>query len=122
MAAWPTLTQVRSFLRLQPDSNEDLIIGYALAAAIDYGNRHTGYLWDPNTAPSQWQTGLPDTAFQACLMHAARLYRRRDSIDGALGFGEAGPIRVGKYDPDIDAMYASIGPVVFGGADRTLYP
>jgi hypothetical protein len=104
---WPTLPNVRTFLRLQPDPVEDQVIGWALASAIDYGNRRTSQTYAAGGF-------LPDLAFDACLMHAARLYRRRDSIDGTLGFGDMGVVRVGRADPDIDAAYASIGPVVFG--------
>jgi hypothetical protein len=114
MAAWPVLKDVRTLLRMQPDSVEDLVIADALAAAIDYGNRRTNYRWDPNTAPSQWQTGLPDSVYQACLIHAAKLYRRRDSIDGTIGFGDAGVVRVGRFDADIEALYSLVGPLVAG--------
>lgn len=112
--AWPDLKTVRTFLRLQPDPVEDSVIGTALAAAVDYGARKTGNRWPGDVDPGEWLTTLPDTAFEACLFHAARLYRRRDTIDGALGFGDAGLIRVGRADPDIDALYASVGPFVFG--------
>ena len=112
--AWPDLKTVRTLLRLQPDPIEDAIIDLARAAAIDYGNRKTNYQWSPDVDPSLWLTPLPDAAYEACLLHSARLYRRRDSIDGALGFGDAGMIRVGRADPDIDAGYALVGPLVFG--------
>src|SRR5215831_16887073 len=107
MASWPTLTAVRAFLRLQPDAAQDAIIQSALAAAIDYGTERYGYdattglpIYPPDT------TSLPDSGYQACLMHAARLYRRRDTVDGTIGFGDAGVVRVGRVDPDIDALYA----------------
>jgi hypothetical protein len=114
MAVWPVLKDVRTLLRMQPDPVEDLVIADALAAAIDYGNRRTNYQWDPNTAPSQWQTGLPDAVYLACKIHAARLYRRRDSIDGTIGFGDAGIVRVGRFDADIEALYSAVGPLVAG--------
>jgi hypothetical protein len=46
---------------------------------------------------------LPDAAHEACLIHAARLYRRR-TIDGTIGFGDMGAIRVGRYDADVEAL------------------
>jgi alkylation response protein AidB-like acyl-CoA dehydrogenase len=110
VAAWPTLKEVRSLLRLQPDAEQDGLIQTALAAAIDYGNRRTNYKYPPTADDPQ----LPDVIHEACLIHASRLYRRRDSIDGTLGFGDAGLIRVGRYDPDIEAAYSAVGPVVFG--------
>jgi len=126
MAAWPTLKEVRSLLRLQPDPTEDQIIQTALAAAVDYGVSRYGQVLvvgddgQGNTTytleyryPADTET-LPDSGHQACLLHAARLYRRRDSIDGTLGFGETGVIRVGRVDADVEALYAARGPVVFG--------
>jgi hypothetical protein len=109
MAYWPKLPEVRSLLRLQPDPVEDGIIGTALAAAIDVGNRrmNLGGGWIENGT-------LPDAAHEACLLHAARLYRRRDSIDGTLGFGDLGVVRVGRVDADIEALYTSCSPMVFG--------
>jgi hypothetical protein len=124
MAVWPTLKEVRSLLRLQPDPTEDGFIQTALSAAIDYGQRRLGLVlvdngdgtFGPAREPSYPgdTTVLPDTCHQACLIHAARLYRRRDSIDGTLGFGDLGVVRVGRVDADIEALYSSVGPLVFG--------
>ena len=110
MAAWPTLPELRKLLRLQPDANEDAVIGTALAAAVDYGDRRLNhkYLQPPVT------DDLPDAAHEACLLHAARLYRRRDSLDGTVAWGDMGAIRVGRIDPDVEALYSLLGPVVFG--------
>lgn len=123
MAAWPTLKEVRAFLRMQPDANEDLIIQTALAAATSYGIGRMGssLVYDPDTGyydrvpnyPGDTQD-LPDQAHEACLIHAARLYRRRDSVDGTIGFGDMGAVRIGRTDADVDALYANCGPVVFG--------
>jgi hypothetical protein len=122
MSAWPTLKEVRGLLRLQPDPNEDGYIGTALAAAIDYGQRRLGNITVINddgtiTVTPKYPgdtTILPDTAHQACLIHAGRLYRRRDSIDGTIGFGDMGAIRVGRTDADVESLYSMLGPVVFG--------
>ena len=111
MAFYPKLPEVRSFLRLQPDPAEDGIITTALAAAVDYCNRRTNYKYP--VPPSDDGT-LPDAAHQACLIHAARLYRRRDTVDGTIGFGDLGVVRVGRVDPDIEALYSLVGPLVFG--------
>ena len=112
MAAWPTLKEVRSYLRLQPEPDQDATIATQLAAAIDYGNRRLNYKYPAPPAPDDGT--LPDVAHSACLMHAARLYRRRDTVDGTIGFGELGAIRVGRYDADIEALYSTVGPLVFG--------
>lgn len=51
---------------------------------------------------------IPAEVWQACVIYAHRIYRRRMSADGTLGasaFG--GAIRVGRMDPDIEALIAN---------------
>lgn len=57
------------------------------------------------------QPGWADTAAgtaavdQAVIMLAARRWARRDTPNGVVGFGGAGEVvRVGRYDPDIEAL------------------
>lgn len=55
----------------------------------------------------------PDAAQDlAAIMLAARLWQRRDSPGGVQGFGEFGPVRVTRVDPDIARMLTPL--VVFG--------
>ena len=79
---WPSLKEVRSLLRLQPDPTEDAVIQTALSAAVDFGMRRFGYVWvyDQDTGlctrvyrypPDSDQ--VPDSGHEACLLHAARL-------------------------------------------------
>jgi hypothetical protein len=114
MAAWPTLREVRSWVRQgrpaqPPDEAEDALIDTARRAAIDFGIRRLGGRYDEDA------DNLPYSAHLAALMDAGRLYRRRDSLDGTIGFGDLGAVRVGRADPDVERLYASAGaPVVFG--------
>ena len=108
MASWPTLAEVRRELRMQPDDSEDLVIGQALAAATEYGIGQTNNKYPADADP------VPEAARQACILDAARIYRRRDSLDGTIAWGDMGAVRVGRADPDVDRLYRSIGPVVFG--------
>jgi hypothetical protein len=48
------------------------------------------------------------------MQHAARLYRRRDSVDGTLSFGELGVVQVRRSDPDVAAAYDLKVGFVFG--------
>jgi hypothetical protein len=57
---------------------------------------------------------LPDALYEAALLDSARIYRRRDSLDGTVAWGDMGAIRVGRADPDVERLYATVGPVVFG--------
>jgi len=111
--AWPTLVEVRAFLRLQPNPTDDGVISTALAAAIDYGDRRTNYRWTPSAGPD-WTPPMPDVVHMACLEHAARLYKRRDTVDGTIAWGDMGALRVPRIDPDIESLYTAVGPVVFG--------
>lgn len=47
---------------------------------------------------------VPEDIKAATLLLAARIYRRKGSIEGAAGFGELGLVRVSRYDPDYDAL------------------
>ena len=55
---------------------------------------------------------VPDEIEHAALLLAARLYRRRDSPQGVIGSAEWGAIRVGRFDPDVEAL---IAPFVLAG-------
>jgi hypothetical protein len=63
------------------------------------------------TAVWGWPT-VPDQIKEACLLRAARLFKRRESPDGTVGAGDFGVIRVGRYDPDYDGL---IQPFVIHG-------
>lgn len=47
---------------------------------------------------------VPNQIAEACLLRAARLFRRRDSPDGVWGAGDFGVVRVSRYDPDYDEL------------------
>jgi len=121
MASWPSLPDVRSYLRMQPDPKEDAIIDQARSAAVSYGVKRYGKVDDGTGAippvmvdryPTD-STTVPEHARQACMIHAAWMYRRRDSSDGTIGF-EVGAIRVGRIPADILDLYGADAPVVFG--------
>jgi hypothetical protein len=49
---------------------------------------------------------VPDEITEACLLLAQRLFRRKDSPEGVMGFNDLGVVRLGRYDPDYDALVA----------------
>jgi hypothetical protein len=57
------------------------------------------------TAAWGWSS-IPDAVFEATLIKAARLFRRKDSPDGLIGgFSDLGAVRVSSYeDPDVTAL------------------
>lgn len=116
MAGWPDLKEVRTFLRLAVDPVEDQVVDTARLAAVAFGQFKLGS--DPANPgqplyPSDTDQ-LPDGAHQAALIHAARLYKRRDSLDGTVGWSDVGVVRIGSRDPDVAALYDQLAPVVFG--------
>jgi IPT/TIG domain-containing protein len=109
---WPTLAEVRQKLRIT-GTDDDPVIDSARKAALDYGNRRTNYRWAPG-ANSLWAQPMTDAVHEAAMIHAARLYRRRDSTDGTVGWADVGLTHIGRADPDVEALYDLIGPLVFG--------
>jgi len=49
-------------------------------------------------------TPVPTAIKQATILLAMRQFKRYDSPLGVAGFGDLGAIRVGKLDPDVDAL------------------
>ena len=49
-------------------------------------------------------SATPVAVKQACILLAMRQYKRYDSPLGIAGFGDMGAIRVGRVDPDIEAL------------------
>lgn len=50
-----------------------------------------------------WTT-TPTAIKQATIIMASRIYKRNDSPLGVAGFGDIGVVRVGKLDPDVEAL------------------
>jgi hypothetical protein len=115
MAEWPTHEEVTALLRLPDPSADDEVIEAARVAAIDYC---VGRI-DPNlvgwaSTDDPLVSPVPDGVHEAALLLSARLYRRRDSLDGTIGWGEMGVVRVGLSDPDVVALLGRYLAVVIG--------
>lgn len=53
------------------------------------------------TAKFGW-SAIPDEVEQACILRAASIFKRKESIDGVAAFGDFGPIRISRSrDPDV---------------------
>jgi Phage gp6-like head-tail connector protein len=103
MTTWPSLAEVKAWLRLETDPASDPLVEQARLAAIDYV---TGRV---DTALPGFDPGaqtIPDGVHQACVIYAGRFYRRRDSLDGTIGWGDMGVVRVGVKDNDAEALLA----------------
>ena len=56
------------------------------------------------TAKWGWPS-VPAPVKRACLIEAARLYRRKDTPEGMAGVGEFGVVRISRFmDPDVERM------------------
>jgi Phage gp6-like head-tail connector protein len=90
---WPTPAEVKRWLRVA-DSGEDDLLGELTAVAIQAVQERCG----------QWWQEPPIDVAQAATMHAGRLYKRRDSLDGTIGLPDIGMLQVGRFDADIDGL------------------
>ena len=106
---WPQLADVKAYLRLGTDTTDDPVVTQFLAAAIAWVTPRA----DPLYTTVGGSAFLPDPLFTVAVMEAGRLYRRRDSVDGTVGWGDLGVIRVGPKDPDIESQLAPYLAVVF---------
>lgn len=59
------------------------------------------------TAAWGWPA-VPAQVVEATLIQAVRLFRRKDSPDGVTGSAEWGPIRVGRFDPDVQSLLSKL--------------
>lgn len=50
-----------------------------------------------------WES-IPDAVRQACILSSLRQFKRYDAPLGIAGFGDYGPMRVSRVDPDIEQM------------------
>ncbi|HEY1444809.1 MAG TPA: hypothetical protein VGF51_07910 [Acidimicrobiales bacterium] len=108
---WPTQDDVCAILRLQEPSVDATVVESARLAAINYviGRVDPG-IW--GGLPPLTNTAVPDGLYEAALLLASRWYRRRDSLDGTIGWGDMGVVRVGLKDPDVEALIGGYMAVV----------
>jgi len=59
-------------------------------------------------------SAVPTAIKQATIILAMRLFKRLDSPLGIAGFGDMGQMRVGRFDPDVDALLAPFRKVSAG--------
>lgn len=65
------------------------------------------------TAKWGWPA-VPDLVYEATLLQASRLSKRKESPEGVVGTSEWGPIRVTKLDPDVQKMLTNLVLPAFG--------
>jgi hypothetical protein len=82
---------------------DDAVVESARLAAIDYC---VGRIDQSISGPLDGSVPIPAGIYEAALLYAARFYRRRDSLDGTIGWGDMGVIRVGVKDNDAEALLA----------------
>lgn len=73
---------------------------YAVWPTLHYMSLQVTAIWG-------WPA-VPATVIEAQIMWAAKLWRRKDSINGIAGQSDYGTLRVGKMDPDVEDMLADI--------------
>ena len=110
-AGWPTVADVQNLLRVESGvPGDDQLVTQELGAAIG---------WVTSRCLAEYVTEgtdrfLPAELFVVSMHEAARLYRRRDSVDGTVGWGDMGVVRIGPKDPDIESLLGRFLAVVVG--------
>lgn len=104
-SSWTTVTDVE----YEPEN------ALARGRAIEGIRRRLGY-WRHHrqgrvTARWGWPA-VPDDITEATLLLANRRFMRRDSPEGVAGRDTDGPIRVSRFDPDIEDL---VGPYILPG-------
>lgn len=102
-SAWPTITDVQVELRLDYlQEGDDDVLQNALDAAVAYV---TGRVRPSALVDGAGELVVPDDVWQATVLLAARIYRRRDSLDGTVGWSDTGgALRVPWRDPDVENL------------------
>jgi hypothetical protein len=111
-AAWPTVADVETLLRIGSNPADDEVVASNLAAAIAWVTNRVDPMYVPGSPT--FVAPLADPLWTAAQYEAARLYRRRDSVDGTIGWGDMGVVRVGPKDPDIETMITPYLALVVG--------
>jgi hypothetical protein len=112
-ADWPTVADVQNLLRVQAgNAGDDQLIADDLAAAIQWTINRIDPMYVPGSAT--FVAPFSDALFTVAQYETARLYRRRDSVDGTIGWGDMGVVRVGPKDPDIETLIAPYLAIVIG--------
>jgi hypothetical protein len=97
MAAGTTVDQVKAYMGLSPD---DVLDDESLTMATDAANDMVAALRSDLAGQTDW----PVRCVNAATMWAARLYRRRGSIEGLAGYSDmGGAVPITRLDPDIAA-------------------
>jgi hypothetical protein len=114
--SYPT-TLSSSTYELHPrDAELDDTVAYAwwrillLEGAFTVGQRYPAV---QVTAKFGW-SATPDAVAQACIIRAAALFKRSEAVFGVAGFGDLGVVRLGRFDPDVQALLAPYAKTSFG--------
>ena len=101
-SSWPTLDDVKAELRVDELSDDDTaVLQRSLDAAIAWVSARVR---PEAIADELGAVAVVPDVWLGTVLEACRLYRRRDSLDGTLGWGDAGLVRVGIFDPEVEHM------------------
>lgn len=97
-----TVEDVKAHLGIEPNDELDAA---SLDAATAAANDMVATLRPDITTADPW----PARVLHAATLYAARLYRRRGSVEGLAGYAELGGVPIIRVDPDIQAQL-ELGP------------
>lgn len=104
MAEWPDVVDLATQLNVPGDGPAADLVARSLRSGTAFVQSRC-IMPDPLDADGE-PTEIPDDLFEAILLQAAKFYARRNSPEGVSGANDFGIVRVGRIDPDAEALMA----------------
>lgn len=97
MADFPTLADVKAWMKLDPsDTSDDVALTEGMSAAQAHMRTQT--------VVDDYAGDLPGDLRESFFLRVQRYLARRNSPDGLVGFSDFGPVRVSSFDADIERL------------------
>jgi hypothetical protein len=102
MADWPDVDRLARWINIAVPSPAETLTLEEIVAAVPEAIRQ--YC----DRPDEWVDvdTVPEPVAEAALLFEGRLWQRRNSLDGTVGFGDAGVVTVARSDGDVMRLLA----------------
>lgn len=102
MADWPDVDRLARWVNVStPTETEAAILDELVAAVPPHVRAYCDRTFDGLD-----DVELPEPVAEAALLLEGRLWQRRNSLDGTVGFGDAGVVTVARTDSDVYRLLA----------------
>ena len=111
-ADWPTVSDVKTVLRTADDPGDDTLVAQDLSAAIAWTTNRVDPQWVPGSPPRLSAPSCPTRCSPSPNTRPPAWSAAAIRVDGTIGWGDMGVIRVGPKDPDIETLIAAYLAIV----------